>query len=354
MSLSKTKQTWTKCMQATEKGTFLDGLVLATLIQDQSHSIEDWASLFQDWKESASEMGLNEDKQKLLMYSSFLLTYNLGKHRENMKKRDYKKLDKNMEGADSSTSASYSLVHGSKSDYKDKDSCRKEKESSKDFKEEEKDIINMKNSKKSDTPQAKEKASSQETEEEIAHKCTICHKISRKARPLKDCSHYIHNSCMKMKAITTMITGKYKIICHDKECTELIHRDDIFSVIDEKAQICYDSLQFLLDYSNIETERIIYWCFTCRLLNCKFGDENSKCVSCNKKQDKLKSVFTLIKLVIAEREAKYLFSQNKSKDSKNHEAINKCIDDCKDQLERCPDCLMWKHQFTGLALKCLC
>ncbi|CAI2374085.1 unnamed protein product [Moneuplotes crassus] len=352
--MTKNKEIWTKLVEKGKKGTFLDGLVLGTLVQDQSHSIEDWASLFEDWKESANEMGLDEDKKKLLMYSSFLLTYNLGKNRESMKKRDYKKAEKNIEGTN--TSDLFSHVYGSKPDLDKNNTRESDKEPLKDIKEEEESKEEHENekSKNSRPTLVEEKTPFYEEEENAVHKCSFCHKMSRKTRPLKNCNHFIHNSCLKMKTISTLITGKYKIMCHDKECTELVNRDDIFTVIDDKAQICYDSLHFLLEFISAESDRIVYWCFNCRLINCKYGSQNSKCLACNKKQDKLKSVFTLIKLAIIEKESKYLFSQSKSKDGKNHEAINKCIEDCKEQIPRCPECLLWKHKFSSITLKCLC
>lgn len=147
-----------------------------------------------------------------------------------------------------------------------------------------------------------------------------------------------------MKIISTLVTGKYKMICHDKDCTTMLHRDDVLSVIDNKARTCFDTLQFLYEYMTVEPDRIIYWCFGCRLVSCKLIEQNTKCISCNKKQDKLKSVFTLIKLALVSKDSK----------AKNYEAIIKCIDDCKSQVARCEDCLKWKHAFTGNSLKCEC
>lgn len=104
MNLNQNKETWAKCLKANKGGSFLDGIVLATLIQDKSHSIEDWTTLFGDWKESATEMGLNEDKKKMLMYSSYLSTYNLGMKTES-KKRDQKAASKEMETTEEVSSA---------------------------------------------------------------------------------------------------------------------------------------------------------------------------------------------------------------------------------------------------------
>ena len=90
------------------------------------------------------------------------------------------------------------------------------------------------------------------TVEEPVHKCSFCYKISRKAKPLSNCGHFIHNGCLKMKTISTLITGKYKMNCHYKDCNSVIQRSDLTAILEDKAKICYDTLNFLYDYLQCE------------------------------------------------------------------------------------------------------
>lgn len=198
--------------------------------------------------------------------------------------------------------------------------------------------------------QVKTFSSNDETDspdDQIFHKCSFCHKLSTRTKSLVSCAHYIHLGCLKMKVISTLISGKYRIYCLDKFCNSQIDRKFIVALISETAKVCYDTLQFLDEYTVAESEKVLYWCYKCRQINCKYIDQNTKCHSCEKRQDKLKNVFTLIKLLLVERESK-------NKDSKNYEAISKCVEDCKKQLKRCNNCNMWKHSFPGIQLKCLC
>ena len=134
----------------------------------------------------------------------------------------------------------------------------------------------------------------------IFHKCSFCHKISSRSKIMNSWTHYIHIGCLKMKVISNLISSKYKIYCHDKSCKTPISRDLIAPILNERARLCYDVLEFLNDLSLIEPDVSIFWCYSWRLFSSKNSSQSSKWECWSKKQDKLKSVFTLLKLVLVD------------------------------------------------------
>jgi hypothetical protein len=105
------------------------------------------------------------------------------------------------------------------------------------------------------------------TNEEILHECSFCHKLSSKTKILNGCSHYIHLGCLKMKTISMLMIGKFKIFCPNKDCTAQIDRDKIVRVLDDRSKIIYDTLNFIREYSIAEPDKVLYWCHRCRLID---------------------------------------------------------------------------------------
>lgn len=183
--------------------------------------------------------------------------------------------------------------------------------------------------------------------DEILHECCFCNKLSSKTTVLNGCNHNIHPGCLKLKTISLLLIGKSKIFCPHKDCTSLIERDKIVSILNNIAKIVYDTLCFIYEYSNSEPDKVLYWCYRCRLIDCKSIECSSKCMVCSKRQDKLKFVFSLSKLVLSPKDPKF-------KTDRNYSAIMNCLEDCRIQLSRCETCTKWKHSFLGISQKCLC
>lgn len=179
----------------------------------------------------------------------------------------------------------------------------------------------------------------------IFHKCSFCHKISSRSKIMNTWTHYIHIGCLKMKVISNLISGKYKIYCHDKACKSPISRELIVPILNEKARLWYDVLEFLHELSIVDPEVHVYWCYCCRSFSALNSSQSSKWECCNKKQDKLKNVFTLLKLVLVD-------SKSMVKDFRNYNAIWKWVEDWRQYLQRCENCKQWKHNLSISALKC--
>jgi len=358
-SKDQLKDLWTTCLKTAKGGQFVDGLVLGTLVRELTHGTEEsqqdeQMSMFQDWQQSIDEMGFEDDKKKILMYSTYLTTYYRGKKTDPLeadlviKKRQLKGILKTLAEDNNQTIIEAETNAGSNESVISPQTKHKYSTSE----EEEKTEIQKENKvqfAEKDQVNTFQKVQNKKDDEDYKpyHKCSFCHKLSQRTKILNDCNHYIHLGCLKMKTISTLICGKYKVFCHDRDCTSMIGRDHIVKILTEKGKTCYDSLNFMAEYALSEPEKALFWCYKCRLISSKYVDEVSKCSCCGKRQDKLKSVFTLAKLVLVEKDSK-------NRDHKNYEAISKCVEDCKQQLPRCESCKMWKHGFPGISQKCLC
>ena len=141
----------------------------------------------------------------------------------------------------------------------------------------------------------------QDTRPELTfHKCSFCHKISSRAKIINEWGHHIHVGCLKMKVISNLISSKYKIDWHDKLCKTPIKREVIFPVLNENAKICYNVLELLHELNESDPDTNIFWCYSWRTFSARNSSQNSKCECCDKKQDKLKNVLTLLKLILVD------------------------------------------------------
>lgn len=299
--------------------------------------------MFDEWKTSATEMGLDNDTKKISLYSAYLKAYNKGKETEHLKKRELKGILKQRDSTDS------------------KNECANiSKQETEEYSEESlqqptnpKLVMPLEQPDKeakvhfNDKDQVKMIAGLDSVKEEEAslHKCSYCHKVSDKNMHQNTCGHYVHSGCLKMQTISALCFRKYEVRCNDKSCNSKIERDIIIKVIDSETKAILDTFNFISDYSKVDSSRIVYWCHRCRFVNAKYLEQESKCTQCHKKQDKIKTIFTLVDLIL---------KRNVQSDQKNYLAIKKCVEDCSTQLERCEKCLVWKHKFPGTALKCLC
>lgn len=91
-----------KSVASVGDGTFVDGLVLGLLLSSDTDSTDTLLDLFGEWRDSARDMELTEDKKKLFMYVAYFMTYTKGRVllqnkfggiRRSIKKRD-KKLER--------------------------------------------------------------------------------------------------------------------------------------------------------------------------------------------------------------------------------------------------------------------
>jgi hypothetical protein len=344
MSLSTNKELWSMCVENKSGESFLDGLVLGSLVHDDSHSPEEWMALFDDWKNSATEMGLDNDNKKISMYSAYLKTYNKGKETEYLRKRELKSI---LKQRDSTESGNDFTTNGKQETEELSEETLKQPAFS-PFKkmagQVEKEVKVHFNS--NDQVKLISNENSVKYEEEVpSQKCSYCHKMSNKNMNKNSCGHYVHSGCLKMQTISALCFKKYEVRCSDKSCNIKIDREVVVSVIDLETKSILDTFNFLNDYSTADSSRIVYWCHRCRFVNVKYVESDSKCIQCCKKQDKIKTIFTLVDLIL---------KRNAQSDQKNYQAIKKCVEDCSTQLQRCESCLVWKHKFPGTSLKCLC
>lgn len=96
------KETLLKCIESISSGTFVDGLTLGMMVMKEQGNLEDIIELIQDWKQSAEDMEITQDRKKIFMYIAYLMTYTKGKvaatpkdsHERPLKKREEKALAK--------------------------------------------------------------------------------------------------------------------------------------------------------------------------------------------------------------------------------------------------------------------
>lgn len=141
--------------------------------------------------------------------------------------------------------------------------------------------------------------------------------------------------------------GYYKLACPSKDCQAYITRNIIKQICSNDALICYDTLKFISDMSQLEDDKLIYFCSSCCHFSLRYHQQSRKCSKCDKRMEKLKNLFTLIKLLLSSKT-----SQSCSK--KDYQTIRHCVNECEKSIQRCDTCMQWKHRMSTLALKCIC
>ena len=178
-------------------------------------------------------------------------------------------------------------------------------------------------------------------------RCAFCHKKIGSAYMKLSCNHNIHNSCLRLVAVSGLSHSKYEIKCPEKECGKLINRNMIGSVVTPSALTCYDTLQLISDLTYVEDEKILYYCQGCLIFYLKYSQQSRKCQVCEKRMEKLGNLFTQVKLLLTDKNP-----QTHSK--KAYYTFKECVKQCSIQLKRCDTCGLWKHQLNTLAMKCIC
>lgn len=88
------------------------------------------------------------------------------------------------------------------------------------------------------------------------------------------------------------------IKCKDKSCGKVIGEDGVFFALDLSQRSMYTCLMFIKDFHHMTAEKLLTWCYRCRVISVMTVGGKEICKKCNQKLDLVKELAKLFKLVL--------------------------------------------------------